>query len=425
VNALKDIKKFLFKNKTYLILFLIVSLGLYFRFYKIDHIRTFGWDQARDAWKVRDIIKGQLLLVGPQTGIGRFHLGPLWYYLLVPFYYLTNLDPIAANYLNFIINIFNFFVIFFVTKRIFNEKTALLATLFYSFSSYLIEIGRVPWNVSPVIGVSVLIFYFLYQVVINEKYKNILWVGFLTGLFFHLHFSAVFLPLIIMMSLIYVKDKKKALLWSIYSLPFFLVWFIPLFIYELQTKYNNINLFNNFLRDYLVKGFHLRFFLYRINDGFIQFQTLLSLPKLPLFLKFILPAIFFITVLFEKNKKEKITGYLISFWFIVPSVIYSFYGGQTSEYYVLINSIMVIYVLLILQNKLLKVKLKIILYLVIIFWSVFFFNQVKGYWVQKEKRAFFDQRNETLKRIRSHDKIEYKEGEIESYLWQIWVEDKK
>ena len=77
----------------------IVLIGMYLRFYKIEYIQSFGWDQGRDAWLVRDIINGKIVLNGPRTGIGHFHLGPLWYYLLVPFYLLTNLDPVGAIYL--------------------------------------------------------------------------------------------------------------------------------------------------------------------------------------------------------------------------------------------------------------------------------------------------------------------------------------
>jgi len=415
-----------YKKIGYFVFFLlIVIVGMYLRFYRIDHFRTFGWDQARDAWKVRDIIKGQLVLIGPQTGVGQFHLGPLWYYLLVPFYCLTGLDPVAANYLNFLVNIFNLAAIFYVTKKIYNNNIALFVTLIYATNRYLIELNRAPWNVSPVPGVAILIFYSLYKIVYEGKYQWILLTSFLTGLFFHLHFSAVFLPLIIFLSLILTKDKKKAIRWGIVSFPLLLIWFIPDIIYNIQTHNNNLHLLNNFLKDYLIKGFHLRFFLYRLNDAFIQFQTVLGLPKSSAYIKLIIPTIFFITLFFEKNKKQKILGYLISLWFIVPAFGYSFYRGQTSEYYMLMNSVMVIYILSYLQTKLLKIKFKPTLLFLTIFWIGFIYNQTKDLLIPKDKRAFVDQREEVKKRIRYNEKIEYKEGEIESYLWQIWVEDKR
>ncbi|KKP51045.1 MAG: hypothetical protein UR42_C0021G0002 [Candidatus Roizmanbacteria bacterium GW2011_GWA2_33_33] len=422
---LKKLLDFIKKNKFYLIFILIFIIGMYLRFYKIDDYRTFGWDQARDAWKVRDIIKGQIVLIGPRTGVGQFHLGPFWYYLLTPFYLLTSMDPRAANYLNILVNIFNSAVIFIITKKIYDKNIALFVSFIYATNRYLIEINRVPWNVSLVPGVALLIFYAIYKVVYEKKYKWILVLSSLVGLFFHLHFSVVFLPLIILLSFILAKDKKRILIWSVASLPFLLVWLIPNVLYDIQTKNNNLNLFNNFLRDYLIEGFHFRFFLYRLNDAFIQFQTILSLPHTYKFIKFIIPAIFSIMVFFDKNKKQKILGYLILLWFLAPAVGYSFYGGLTSEYYMLMNSVLVIYILVYLQKRILKIKFKPILLTSIIFWACFTYFQSKDLWKKIPDRGLVDQKKAVQNRIYLNEKIEYKEGEIESYLWQIWVEDKK
>lgn len=416
--------KFLKKHRFALIFLLITAIGMFIRFYKIESVQSFGWDQGRDAWLVRDIINGKWVLNGPRTGIGHFHLGPLWYYLLVPFYKATNLDPVGAIYLNFLVNIFNFIAIYHVTKKIYGDKASLFVTFLYATNNYLIQINRTAWNVSPIPGVAVLIFYGIYKVVLEEKYKWILWVAFLTGLFLHLHFSIVFLPLIILLSFIFAKDKKKVLIWGIAGLPLLLVWFIPNVLYDIQSKNNNISLFSNFLKDYLIGGFHFRFFLIRLHDAFIQFQMILSLPKDIKLLKFAVPVIFWITLLFEKNKKDKILGYLISLWFLVPAFGYSFYGGSTSEYYMLMNSLLVIYIVYYLQSRLLKLKFKPMICFLIIFWSLFIFNQIKGFLKQNYNNGLVKQKQEVRERIKQNNKIPYDEGKISAYLWQIWVEDK-
>ncbi|MEK7633520.1 MAG: glycosyltransferase family 39 protein [Patescibacteria group bacterium] len=422
---IKKLANFINKNKFYLIFLLIVLIGMYLRFYKIDDYKTFGWDQARDAWKVRDIIKGQIVLIGPRTGVGQFHLGPFWYYLLAPFYLLTRMDPDAANYLNMLVNLFNFAVIFTVTKKIYDKNIALFASFFYATNRYLIELNRVPWNVSLIPGIALLIFYAIYKVVYEKKYKWILILSFLVGLFFHLHFSVVFLPLIVFLSFILAKDKKRTLIWIIIGLPLLFVWFIPNVLYDIQTKNNNLRLFSNFLKDYLIKGFHFRFFLHRLNDAFIQFKTILSLPSTYKFLKFVIPSVFSIVVFFDKDKKQKILSYLILLWFLVPAIGYSFYGGLTSEYYMLMNSILVIYILAYLQRRILQIKFKQIILLSTIFWTFFTYVQTKNLWIKIPDRGLDVQKEYVRSRMRDNNKIEYKEGEIESYLWQIWVEDKK
>lgn len=424
-----NIKKLLefVKNHRFILLFsLIVLVGMYLRFYKIESVQSFGWDQARDAWKTRDIIKGQIILNGPRTGIGHMHLGSLWYYLLVPFYYLTNLDPKGAIYLNIIVNLFNFIAIFFTTKKIYGDKAALFVSFIYATNKYLIEINQTAWNVSPVPGVAAMIFYCLYKIVLEKNYKWIFVLSFLTGLFFHLHFSVVFLPLIILLSLIVVKDKKKVLVYGLSSLPLLIIWLIPSVIYDLQSKNTNTNLFSSFLKDYFIDGFHLRFFLYRIHDAFIQFQMILSLPRTQYsFLKFIIPGIYFLILFFDKTKKEKMIGYLIFLWFIVPAFGYSFYGGTTSEYYMLMNSLLVIYMIYYLQNRLLQLKFKPMIYLLVIFWSIFTYSQTKDLWIKNQNNGLVQQKQEVRENMRLNNKIVFDEGNIKAYLWQIWVEDKK
>lgn len=423
--SIKEIIKFIKKNKYIFLFSIIVLIGMFVRFYKIEFVQQFGWDQARDAWLVRDITQGKLVLNGPRTGIGHFHLGPLWYYLLVPFYLLTNLDPSGAIYLNIIMNLFNFIAIFYVSRKIYGDKAGLFIILLYATNNYLIKINRTAWNVSPIPGVAALIFYGLYKVVYEKKYLWIPVISSLTGLFLHLHFSVVFLPLIIILSIVLVKDKKKTLVWGIASLPLFFVWLIPNILYDIQSKYNNTSLFNNFLKDYFINGFHFRFFLYRVHDAFIQFQTILSLPSAYKLLKFVVPIIYLATLLFEKEKKQRIIGYLISLWFIVPAFGYSFYGGTTSEYYMLMNSLLVIYIVYYLQTKLIKLKFKPTIYLLIVFWSIFTYVQIKDFWKQNYNNGLVKQKEEVRERIKQNNKIPFDEGQINAYLWHIWVEDKK
>jgi 4-amino-4-deoxy-L-arabinose transferase-like glycosyltransferase len=272
------------KNKEYFLFSFILIIGLYLRFWNYEHTTAYGWDQARDAWKVRDILLGQIVLNGPRTGIGHFFLGPLWYYILVPFYAITHLDPIGALYANIVVNIFDFVAVFYVAQKIFNKNAALFAIFLLATSQYLIEIMKTSWNVSPVIGVSALIFYCIYQIVYKNIYSWIPLLFFLTGMFFHLHFSFVFLPFIIFFSFIFVTHKKKILKRSLLSLPMFFIWFIPTIVYELQSKNSNSSLFATFMKEYSIPSFHLKFFLFRLHDGFIQFKTVLHVPDSNIFL---------------------------------------------------------------------------------------------------------------------------------------------
>lgn len=419
-------KTWLLSQKSLLIFFLITSIGLYLRFYNFENTISFGWDQARDAWKTRDILHGQLVLDGPKTGIGQFHLGPLWFYLLAPFYYITGLNPVGALYLNILVNLFNFGAIFWVTKKIYNEKAALFVTFIYSFSRYLIGINQTPWNVSAVPGVSILIFYGIYSVVILKNYKWITWLAFLTGLFFHLHFAVVFLIPIVLTSLLFTEDKKKIFVKGLISLPLFLIWFIPSIAFQIQHRNIDVNLFSSFLKDYWIGGFHLKFFIFRLNDAFIQFQTVLYPSTQIKLFKFIVPAIFFIVLLFEKEAKKKALGYLMLLWFIVPAFVYALYGGTTSEYYVLINMPMVLYIVYSLQDKLInKIPKVMAFFILVVLWSFYVFNNTNDLWVKPKYGGLNRSHDETRLLIKNKEEYRFNEGDIKSYLYFTCKEDGK
>jgi 4-amino-4-deoxy-L-arabinose transferase-like glycosyltransferase len=377
-SYLKKIDDF-FTSKIWIIFIAILLIGLYLRFYQIEAAISFGWDQSRDAWEIRNILHGGFTLIGPRTGVGHMHLGPVYYYLLAPFYYLTNFDPMGSNYFNILSNIFNFVVLFVVTRKIFGNYAAAFVVLIYSVNHYLILLSQIPWNVTLMTGFAVLIFYSIVQIY-NEKYKWVFILWALSGFYFNLHFTAVFIPIINILSLLFVKNKKKVIYYSLLSLPLYFIWFVPVIIYGLQTGGGDSNLLKNFFRDYYI-GFHFRFFLHRASDAFIQFDRLLYNPFLK-YLTFILPAVFAVLIALEKDKRKRLLGYLIALWFIVPWVGFSLYGGPLSEYYFLYNAPMVLFVMFYIQQKLAKLQPALFLMLFTLFWSYYIFQNTKDLWVK-------------------------------------------
>ena len=58
--------------------------------------------------------------------------------------------------------------------------------------------------------------------------------------------------------------------------------------------------------------------------------------------------------MYERDKKKKILGYLLSLWFIIPALVFTLYGGMTSDYYVLLNAPMTLYILGLLFNPIIN-----------------------------------------------------------------------
>lgn len=418
-SVLNTINNFV-NTKGWVIFLAILVLGLYLRFYHIQYIESFGWDQGRDAWTIRDILQGKFTLLGPRTGVGHMHLGPVYYYLLAPFFYFTNLDPMGSNYFNMLANIINFVLIYFVTRKIFSNYSALFVVLIYAMSHYIISINQVPWNVTMMPGIAALIFYSIYKVYEGDyKWIFVMWT--LSGFYWNLHFTAVFLPLINILSLVFVKNKIKALKYSLFSIPLYFVWFSPNIFAALTTNADT-GLIRDFFKYYYI-GFHFRFLLYRLPDALIQFQSILFFPLFTP-LKFILPAIFMICILLERDKKTKILGYLISLWFLVPLIGFTTYGGPLSDYYFLYDVPMVLFILVYLQKKLLQIKPLPFFVILLTFWSFYIYYNTKDLWIKPSTGGLVSQKEDVKKIIANGGKIEYNEGDIRAYLYTVYTSHK-
>ena len=393
-------------------------LGMYLRFYRIDTSLSFGWDQARDAWVVRDILQGKLTFIGPRTGIGHFHLGPLYYYLLAPFYFVTHLDPMASNYFNIAANLFNFVAIISVSALLYRKSTVLLITFIYAVNAYLVQLNRVPWNVSMVPGVSVLIFYSLYRVYKGD-HKWLLIAAALSGFFFHLHLSAIFFPFIIALSLIFIPHKKKLLKWILMSVPLYGIWFVPNILSEFTAKTGDYFRLKDFMGWYVMK-LHLRFLFHRIPDSVIQFAAILHFPDFKI-IRYVLPVIFIVLqVFFEKSSERRFLGYLTALWFVIPLIGFTFYSGPLSDYYFLLNAPLVLFVIAYIHEALLSLRYKkVIIILLAIFWAYYGYVNIQKNWSKPAQGGLKQQKIDVIAVKAKGEKIGYNEGDIRSYLYQI------
>jgi 4-amino-4-deoxy-L-arabinose transferase-like glycosyltransferase len=408
---------FIFRYKYYLLFLLLVLIGFYLRFHAINVTQEFGWDQARDAWKVRDLLRGQLVLDGPITGAGRIPIGPFYFYFLAPFFYFTNLDPIASNYSVMIAYLINIGVFYFVSKKLFSEKIAVVSSTLYVFSFYLIHQSQIQYNVSLVPAVSILLYYGIYQLY-QKKYYWFPILAALSGLFFHLHFTFLFIPPIIALSLIFFKDWKQSIKYIIPSFFFYVLFFIPTIIFDVQGAHGEAYRIKDFNSSY-TQSFHLRFFFFRLPQSLVQFEALLFFKQLA-FLKYIIPFVFFILTAVEKDKKLRQLGLLMIPWFAVPVIGFTLYKGSISDYYFLLHMPLVIYMIVYIMYRLININRPIFITLFSIYWLYYGFYNVKALLELPTDKGIDHQRIAAREQITKYGAISYSEGDIKAYFYQIW-----
>lgn len=412
----KSFFKWLFKYRLLFLLFSIFVLFFFSRVYGMDVKYTFGWDQVDNAWAAKNIIVNhEFPLVGMVAkGNTGFFIGPLYYYFVALFYWITGLNPVASQYIALTTSVFTFFAIFFVVKKIFNFKIALIACLINSVASSGFYFDSVQWPVGFLPGISLLIFYFLYKL-LKGKEKYVLYLVIMMGLAFHIHFTAIFFPIIVLFCFPFFPRTKKMFLYLLLSIPLFLVWFVPNFISQMQNSSQLSNM-SSYLNTYY-HGFHLRRFMQLTGDGLIQFDPFLFFAQIKPFKILILP-IFILVFLKEKISRDRMVFvYLTLIFFLVPWLVFSVYRGEISDYYFSINRYIVLFILSYLLSKLLFAKMlliKVLAIILLVFYSYQNLNLVINYKSENGLKAKIERIEQEIK---IDHRVEFQHGASESYIY--------
>lgn len=415
--------KWFFKYRKIFLIFSVFAVSFSLRIYDMDNKYPFGWDQVDYSWTAKNmIINHDFPLVGmavkQNTG---FFIGPAYYYLVAFFYYLTNLNPIASHYVALSTNIFTFFVIFFIVKKLFSFRIALLACFINSVAAMGFYFDAVQWQVSLLPGISLLIFYFLYRILKGgEKYILLLSVA--MGLAFHTHFTAVFFPIITLLCLPFFPRNKKILFYLLLSIPLFLIWFIPNLIYQFQNN-SQLSSLSNYLSTYY-HGFHLRRFLQLTGDGLIQFDPYLYFQALKPFKILVIPIFLFVFLWKNISRDKMIFSYLVLVFFFIPWLALSTYKGEISDYYFYINRFIALLVLSYLLSKLLFAK-RLLIKVIIITLLAYYSYQNLNYIINYNDEGGLAKRFEKVRPyVESGSRLEFQQGVPESYIYYYLMRKK-
>lgn len=115
-----------------LILFFIAAILI--RFLYFPNNIYFGFDQARDAFSVKEILSGHLKIVGPPTSFEGLRHGVLYYYLYAPIYLISRGDPATVAAFLRVLNSFGVFLIFAISSILFNRYVGLISAWLFAIS---------------------------------------------------------------------------------------------------------------------------------------------------------------------------------------------------------------------------------------------------------------------------------------------------
>lgn len=410
------------KNKLLIIVLVIFILELFLRFYQIDQRSPFGYDQVDNAWAAKNIIVDHSFpLVGfVAKGNSGIYIGPLYYYLIAIVYLIFDLNPISSGIFAGITSIFTFWSIFYVVKKLFSWKIAIIAVFIntIAFNAIMFDVIQTPVNFIP--GISILIFYFLYKV-ITEDTKYLIPLSVIIGLSFHVHFTSIFYPIIVLSASIFFMWNRKTLWHILISIPLCLIWFVPNIIAQINGNSQGSHLVSYISTYY--HGFHLRRMIQLIGDAIIQFDSYLFFDRIKP-LKIIILPLFFLVYFWKSISKDKLKfSYLVILWFLVPWVVFTVYSGEISDYYFRMSApiaLMIISYLIFRLFSSINLILKIIMVFIFSYYVFSNMNQLLNY----KGTGFRQSEKYILELIKKGEEMGYKQGSSESYIYYYYMRKK-
>lgn len=269
-----------FQRRTSLLFLAILVVGAFLRLYRIDGYMTFLGDEGRDAlvW-LRMVRNGKFTLIGPQTSIGNMYLGPLYYYLMLPFYLLFGLSPLGPSVGVALLGVATIFLIWKIGQQWFGEIAGLTAALLYAISPVVITYSHSSWNPNIMPFFALLTIWGIWQFWDKNKFIWLPAIGITLSFCLQSHYLG--LLLIPVVGLFWGvrgfgefrgkdkgKDKGDRGFWC-YSLVclllFFLLTLVPLVWFDLRHNFINAKAFYQF---------------FSVRQTTVNFKVYKSIPNL-------------------------------------------------------------------------------------------------------------------------------------------------
>ncbi|MGD9129659.1 MAG: hypothetical protein PVJ09_04195 [Candidatus Woesebacteria bacterium] len=232
-----------------LILVFIVILGIFIRLIPGKGHFIWDYDQARDSFEIRKIIQNKdLILIGPQAEKhGMFH-GPLYYYYLAPFYYLSHGDQNLPLLAMIFLNLSSIIPLALLSKQLFSKlgskqsKLITFLVIFLFVISYeQVEYARWLSNVSITIPLLAWSYYFIWKLFSSRKYA--FYLGLSLGLAIQGEIFLIYLIAYSYLLLLLNRHKIKDWIKFHFGLA---VGLLPLILAELKFNFQSTKTFINY-----------------------------------------------------------------------------------------------------------------------------------------------------------------------------------
>lgn len=364
------------KRPHFLILGLILLIGLFFRSYKIIERFEFAHDGDLYSWIVKDIVVNHhFRLIGQLTSAPGIFIGGLFYYLLIPFFLLSNMDSVGVSLLGIIVGIFTILSYYFVLSKLFNKAAGISVAFLHSV--LITTVGFDQWIV-PTLPTKLWAIWYFYTVISVSRgnFAVLPFLGILVGLIWHVHLALVPLLLVIPVSLIAARKLPNIRI-IFYTISAFLITSLPFIIFEFRHHFSQtLSLFQNFIipqsgESGLPKLLKVLEMIAKNTTSLLLLpQSLPQILILPFLILFIILTIFLLKKKILKFKESLI----IYTWLFAVIIFFSITRTPISEYYFANLEIIFLTIIGLFSSTLMRSKLG--LYLTVFLCGVIFIKNL-------------------------------------------------
>ncbi|MFZ2202361.1 MAG: glycosyltransferase family 39 protein [Microgenomates group bacterium] len=235
----------------------IVLLALILRLYRIDGYLTFLGDEGRDVRIVRDLLRGNLVFIGPMTSIGNMYLGPLYYYLIAPALFLSGGSPVGPAVMVALLMTVTVYLTWRLARTWFGRLPALAAALIFALSPVAIIYSRSSWNPNPMPFFALLSVWAIYEVWQKKRFGFLYLVSFSLAAALQMHYLGLLLiPTLCLYWLLTFravwrkpKEKRSLIKHTLLAALLFFLMLSPLLLFDLKHDFMNANAFKAFFTD--------------------------------------------------------------------------------------------------------------------------------------------------------------------------------
>lgn len=374
------INKFLHKNSP-LIFILLIALVL--RIYKIDQAFPFDYDQQVPAEAAYEFfVNHKITLIGQELSFKGFFLGPLHNWIQFIPYGICSLKPDCVPYFYILIGILAIIVLYLVVKKIFDDKTAIIACAIYAISFSAISFERGVNSNYFLFLSSIGLLFCLYKYFLGEN-KYLILGAFIAGIA-TVNFNPVFIfSTAAFLITAFLRTKRRLSIFCIATVAF-LANYTPLIIFNFRHQNILWNNLLNFISQNTATTDYFSKFIFLIKNVSIPFYSYYLFQTGGLVFS-VISLIIIAFGIYLAVRSKNILYLFLPIWISVVILGFVFYKGWVSDYYfqqTLLPIIML--VSLVLRKNFVIFLLFIFIFLFMNIHRVINYNTVINYKVKKD-----------------------------------------